>query len=277
MAMDPPSGTKKPMRMFYIPLEMGAAPVPECWFAYPKSAVKIPHSLKLQRVPGGIDCGGTGVYNHNEFILKLLSLQSANAWEIAECQYDQWSLCDISIIGIAERLGRPGQAAAEPPVPAASSCSGGEVPQEEIDWSIFDAPSLLGGNIPAFFPDAGVADDGSGNTFFFDDEDEFVEKEVDSDHELLAPDPLNIVKSKDPASDAESEKSAKTHASAASASGKTMATDLDILKKALGSRPESLQSTNYGMATRICFWTWQLFEYVILARDPKHCKEPKEN
>eukprot|EP00435_Cladocopium_sp_Y103_P067923 s157_g30.t1 len=234
--------TKRPLRMFYLPLEMDAEPVPECWFAYRRSQAK---QLKLQRVPGGIDWGGCGMYNHHEFILKLLSVQPADAWEIAECTYNQCSLRDITITGIAERLGRPGQVPAQPAAAPASS-SAAQSPQEEMDWSIFEDPALSSRRAAAgfSFPDmSGVPDvDGEANMFFAgeDEEDLFLDREVQSDFETetaLAP---HLESEKQPDSEAESAKSAGTHGSAASGGMKTASTDTDLLKQVLGSRPDGL-------------------------------------
>ena len=238
-----PAGTKRPMRMFYGPLAVPSNatspnPVPECWFAYAKSALKIPHQLEIHRAPISSDCGNTGIWNNNEFILKVLDLAPATDWTISECHYDQWNLKSMSISGIAEVLGQPGQV----PVAgrrAAASSSGSMPGPEEVDWSAFDASSLFAGPLSCF---PHMADDG--NLFAGLDEDHvFEDVEVQSEHEfLLAEDhAVDDPEPKEPAAEvdfeAESAKSEQSNASVASGM-KTMATDTSLLQQTLGSRPD---------------------------------------
>ena len=227
--------------MFYVPLSIPECnPIPECWFAYKKRDVKLPISVELSRV--GSDQGNTGLFNHQEFILKLLDVQAAELWNISECNYDQWDLKSISIINIGENFGRPGQLPAQPAQPSSSSAS---APAAETDWSMFDAPSLVGGQGFKFV--ANMEDNGDGG-IFFGDEDDLLGSDMEerSEDELLvapADAPAAEPSVDQPASDAESVKSK------ASASH-TQATDIDILAKTLGSRPLSTLIGNHS-------WCWE--------------------
>ena len=224
--------------MFYVPLSVPACnPIPECWFAFKKSDVKFPIGVEISRV--GADQGNAGLFSHHEFILKLLDVQAADLWNISECNYDQWDLKSMSIINIGESFGRPGQVPAQRAEPSSSSAS---APAEAMDWSLFDAPLLMGcqgGNVFADLEDTGAGG------LFFGDEDDLFDVEVDSDHELLvapADAPAAEPSMDQPTSDVESVKSQ------ASASH-TKATDFDIVAKTLGSRPVSTL-----IGDRCCCW-----------------------
>lgn len=234
-------GTKRPYRIFYVPLaipfsESSPDPVAECSFAYPVGRARIPLHMKLHPVPGRVDCGHTGIWNQNEFCLKLISLQPASSWNVAECTYNQWSFCGVSVTGIAENLGQPGQVL---PTPASASAPAG-AEADQVDYSLFDDSFLSRQGAASSFMDMamGMAT-GAGfeQPVFADNEEDDLSKDEDgffldpdilSDHEML--DSSELPKSDDdkPLHSSEPSKgSRETH---------TTSTDTDLLRATLGTR-----------------------------------------
>lgn len=170
------------------------------------------------------------MWNQNEFCLKLLSLHPANSWTAAECTYSQWSLCGISITGIAEILGQPGQV---PPAPAAAS----QPPRaeiDEVDYSFFEDSSLFGQGAASSFmgmaPAAGseqpvFASDEEGDVF--KDED-FLDPDILSDHGMLDSNECTEAADGMPLDSSEPSK--------ANRAPPTTSTDTDLLQATLGAR-----------------------------------------
>ena len=212
-----------------------------CWFAYRKGpALRFPHSMNLCAVPGS----APGIYNHFEFFLKLLAIESKpEKWEISECNYKQSSMKAFKIFGLSQRIGRPGQAAREeaprqePAAPSAPAA-------EQLDIGFFDAPLIFQEAAhPAGLPShaaCGSRQDGDkeddedkdDENFMFDEEEKFDYKDVCSSDEEQPQRAVRV-----PAGvDAEVDKGSESGQSVRSAAGglKTVATDVDLLKRCLG-------------------------------------------
>lgn len=239
-------GTKKPTRMFYAPMvfpdNSSQEPDARCFFVYPGTGLRFPHFVTLSSAPAS----ASGIYNHWQFFLKLLNVNSRpEAWEISECSYSQSSPKSFCLTGVSERHGRPGQ----PPKRASEEASSSHGPAAEIDMSFFDAPHLLqpsGLQGPLFSDRAGLSgfsgnnnsDEDETNFGLHEEEEGFISDGLlsDEDDEEQAE---KIVPhgGQDVAADTDNE-SAK---SAGTTSGiKTVATDIQILKDCLGTRQTGL-------------------------------------
>ena len=234
------------MRMFYVPMVFSAdsyhQPDASCFFAYPKGpGLKFPHFVTLSSVPAS----ASGIYNHWEFFLKLLSVDSRpEVWEISQCSYTQSSPKSFCLTGVSERHGRPGQpsqrASAQP-----SSSSG---PAEDLDVSFFDAPLLLQpGSLqrPMFLNQDGPGhldgdygnegDDGESNGNPYEEEEGFISDGLLSDEDRQVQD--TVPRDQDGAMDADNKSDSAKSGESAMSGIKTVATDTQILKDCLGSRP----------------------------------------
>lgn len=237
------AGTKKPLRLFFVPLTLPEKePRPELFFSYKKSQVKLPYNLKLVCAPK-TDVGQTGMWNHWEFLLRLLSLGDTHQFCLQELLFQQGGLSSYYVTGIAAELGRPGQVPAGPSRPS--------VPVFAAEnWSAFDDPLLADHGPP---PMAGLVGEPHEPDDVNDDtglhgldmlfEDEFaLELDIQSDAENNPDDaedtrmhvrqPQHV-----PNDDAESPRSVRSTGSRMSGHTKEVSTDVDLLANVLGPRP----------------------------------------
>lgn len=243
-------GTKRPQRLFFTPMLAVAEngnPLEtqaEAWFAHSTSAgLQTPQRLAVHRVPPGGDLGSSGLWNHNEFFVRLLALKPAARWQIADCRFEHISVQHVWMTGIAQNLGRPGEVPAADQ-PAASSTAeqpaSSSTATSDVDWSFFEAPMLTAAGPKGFNPHDFLG--GSDEGFFQEDEDELFDQDLNSDQEGEGvshnPDVTAGPKAGSDKEDVDAKSdSGMSHASAASHRSHTAATDHDLLQSILGSRP----------------------------------------
>lgn len=238
-------GTKRPMRMFYVPLVLAEGPGlstadSSCWFAYAKRGFQFPRFMKISAVPGS----SSGVFNHFELFLKLLSMEGRpDRWEISECHYKHKSLKELRVSGVSNVVGIPGQVVAREPAAQQASAPSAP-PADDFDMDFFDVPGSLSqmsfpAPLDAFRSDHGYADADDlehEDSFFNFEEEEYHDSEIESEDDqqrrlLRDPAPVDLE---------EDRKSESGHSVGSAASGrmKSTATDVELLKNCLGeARP----------------------------------------
>lgn len=264
--------------MFYAPMTFpdnsSQEPDARCFFVYKGAGLRFPHFMTLSAAPAS----ASGIYNHWQFILKLLSVdQRPEAWEISECSYSQSAPKSFCLTAVSQRHGRPGQ----PPEQTASEEPSSSHGPADIDMSFFDAPHLLqasGLQHPLFSDKVGLNGFVDGNNTDEDEialgmqeeEEGFISDGLLSDEDKEDKGAEKIVPhgNQDVATDTDNE-SAKSAGPTASGI-KTVATDIQILRDCLGSRRIGLGV----VCTFDCVCSWSR-AIISLDHDPILQQEPR--